>query len=221
MLYSSLRAALWAAGLLLALASSPQVWAGDWQVRVDWVPDGDTLFLTTGQGVRIKGIDAPEMGGDKTPDQYFAHESRAGLWSMVQDRELTLEAKSLDQDRHGRILAHVWLPGEKLLSEELLHKGLVFYYPHPEQKEKYAKQLLEAQKQAMNQNRGFWPRILSGAQAREAYVGNKRSKRFHTLDCGFGQRISAQNQVYFSSLRDAFYAGYAPGRKCTPWPVED
>ncbi len=195
--------------------------AEDLLVKVDWIPDGDTLFLQQGEWLRIKGIDAPEMGGDGQPDQYFAHESRHGLKNIVQDKSLTLENDSLDKDRYGRILAHVRLPSGQLLSEALVSQGLAFYYAHPNQQEKYNERLLFAQRQAMQQNRGFWPGLLESPQASEPYVGNRRSKRFHTLDCSFGQRISDENRVQFSDLRQAFDAGFAPGRKCTPWPAQD
>ncbi|MGM0423422.1 MAG: thermonuclease family protein [Thermodesulfobacteriota bacterium] len=208
--------------LLLALPLGA-AWSDTWQARVDWVPDGDTLFLQSGQKIRLKGIDAPETGGDKDPAQYYARESRKGLWSLVQGTELTLEAESLEADRYGRILAHVWLPGGKLLNEEMLARGLAFYYPHPGQGQEagYSERLLQAQQRAMNQGLGFWPRILEGKEARQEYLGNKRSKRFHSLDCAFGQRISEKNLIRFSGLREAFEAGFAPGRKCTPWPLAD
>lgn len=203
---------------LLLLQLGP-AWSDTWQARVDWVPDGDTLFLQSGQKIRLKGIDAPETGGDKGPAQYYAHESRQGLWSLVEGAELALEAEGLDADRHGRILAYVWLPDGSLLNEELLARGFAFYYPHPDQEQEYAERLLQAQKRAMHQRVGFWPRILQGQGARQEYLGNKRSMRFHTLDCAFGQSISPKNRINFSGLREAFEAGFAPGRKCTPWPL--
>ncbi len=214
-------AAVFCLAFLLLLSFSGAGWSDTWQARVDWVPDGDTLFLVSGQKVRLKGIDAPETGGDKGSPQYYARESRQGLWSLVKNTELTLETGSLDADRHGRILANVWLPGKKLLNQELLARGLAFYYPHPEQEQEHSQSLLEAQKRAMHQGLGFWPRILEGERATQEYVGNKRSRRFHTLDCAFGQRISEKNRIRFSGLREAFEAGYAPGRRCTPWPLAD
>ncbi|MFO8032090.1 MAG: thermonuclease family protein [Desulfohalobiaceae bacterium] len=209
--------------LLFLVSLQGAAWPETWQASVDWVPDGDTLFLQSGQKIRLKDIDAPETGGDKGQTQYYARESRQGLWSLVQGAELTLETESMEPDRHGRILAYVWLPGDKLLNEELVARGLAFYYPHPGQGQEtgYSERLLQAQQRAMNQGLGFWPRILEGKEARQEYLGNKRSKRFHSLDCAFGQRISEKNLIRFSGLREAFEAGFAPGRKCTPWPLAD
>ena len=70
----------------------------------------------------------------------------------------------------------------------------------------------------MDQGRGFWPAILGSGPAKAGYAGTRSSKRFHVLSCPQGRKVKAGNQVRFSSLRDAFAAGYAPARECTPWP---
>lgn len=195
--------------------------AGQWQAEASWVPDGDTIYLKSGQKLRLKGIDAPEMGYDRQKEQYYAPESRKGLRSLVKDRDLKIEADSLSADRYGRIVAYAWLPDGRLLNQVLVRQGLAFYYPHPKQRQKYKDRILMAQRRAMNSQQGFWARLLIIPKAHKRYIGNKESKRFHNLNCGFGKRISPRNKVHFSNLRQAFYAGYAPGRKCTPWPGSD
>ena len=205
-------------GLWLLLCGP--AWAGSWDVRVRWVPDGDTLYLESGQKVRLKGIDAPESGGEKAPAQYHAFKSRQGLVGLVENRTLRIEAETLDADRFGRILAYVRLPDNRMLNRVLIERGLAFFYPHPGQAQPHQEKLLRSQKRAMHERRGFWGRILTMPAARDRYIGNSNSLRFHSLDCTYGQRIKQSNRVEFPGLRQAFSAGYAPGRNCTPWPLQ-
>ena len=207
--------------ILVGLTSPAWGWDSSGQVRVRWVPDGDTLYLHNGQVIRLKGIDAPEMDHGGGRDQYFARKSRDGLKSLVQDRPLQVEASTAGIDRYQRMLAEVRLPDGRLLSRVMLEQGLAFYFPHPDQKLTDPEALLSAQKEAMVRERGFWDRLLSMKKAGQAYMGNRRSKRFHDPNCRYGKRMNARNRVEFRSLREAFAAGYAPARGCTPWPDEE
>jgi len=199
--------------LLVALAGAER-----WSVRARWVPDGDTLYLETGQKIRLKGVDAPEMGSESHPEQLFARESRAYLWRLIEGARLTVLTEGLEADRFGRVVSWVELPDGRLVNEVMVEQGFAFVFPHSKQPEEREKRLLSCQRRAMNQHRGFWSRILSEPFARERYLGNQRSKRFHTRECRYGQMTHPDNRVEFFSLREAFYAGFAPGRRCTPWP---
>jgi micrococcal nuclease len=191
------------------------------QIRVAWVPDGDTLVLTNREVVRLKGIDAPETGYDDESDQYYAAEATKRLEELVSDKNLILKTGQDPRDRYGRTIGYVYLPDNKNLSVLMVREGFAFYYPHQDQDEVISSSILRAQQQAMTEGRGFWPEILSMEKAELTYVGNMRSKRFHVIECGYGQRIADGNKVMLPSLRDAFYEGYAPCRRCTPWPLEE
>ncbi len=194
-------------------------WAGDdIQARARWVADGDTLVLVSGETVRLKGIDAPELGRDGAPDQYYARESREGLAGLVQGLELALELEGESRDRHGRVLAWVRLPDGRLVQEVLLDRGLVFVYPHPGDSLKHHHTLLKAQQRAMDARLGFWDRILDLPVAEKTFMGNRRSMRFHAPGCHNAKRMSRSNRVPFAGLEAAFRKGYAPARCCTPWP---
>ena len=192
--------------------------AARWQVRVKKVFDGDTVVLMTGETVRLQGIDAPEIGHDGEKDQYFAREAKSFLERLVRGRTLTIETRELSADRFGRILAYLYISDRECVNEMMVANGMAFCFPHKGQDEEKMARLLSVQRSAMNGLRGFWARILSMKAARDRYVGNKKSKRFHTMQCGFGRRIYYKNKILFSSLREAFYAGFAPCRKCTVWP---
>lgn len=46
------------------------------------------------------------------------------------------------------------------------------------------------------------------------YIGNKNSRKFHTLDCSYLPFL--ENRVYFAVRVDAIDAGYDPCEKCNP-----
>ena len=186
---------------------------------VDWVPDGDTLIVQSGESVRLKGIDAPETAHDGRRGQFHARASRRVLASLVRDRELEFsDAQKVARDRYGRLLAAVRLPDGRLLNRVLIERGAAYYYPHEGLEEALGSLLLRAQRKAMQRGTGFWPDLLACATAREHYTGHRGSGRFHSGDCGFGRRIGRENRIDLSGLREAFRKGYAPCRKCTPWP---
>jgi len=193
--------------------------AADWTITVRFVPDGDTLFLTSGEKLRIKGIDCPEIGHDGRPSQYYAKEARAYLWRLVRGRQLRVETSEMGADRFGRIVTQVYLPDGRSISHLLVENGYAFCFPHGKHPGKEYEILLTAQQRAMNGLRGMWAKVLRMPAASRSYVGNTNSRRFHTRDCRFGKQISSKNRTFFSSLRQAFYAGFAPCRSCTPWPV--
>jgi len=69
---------------------------------VSHVVDGDTVEMSTGQTVRIIGVDTPEVG------QPCYAESTAALRAMVQGQPVTLTPGARDDvDRYGRLLRYV------------------------------------------------------------------------------------------------------------------
>jgi micrococcal nuclease len=209
---TGLGALLWALLLVPALAGPGP------ETRVDFVPDGDTLVLADGRIVRLQGIDAPETAHDQQPGQYFGQRSRRALQAYAR-QQIAIEPADQRLDRYGRTLALVYLPDGELVNELMVLQGRAFYYPHFGQDRELQDRLLRAQRKAMQAGRGFWPRILDLPQAAEPYLGNTNSHRFHRLDCPFGQQTAKHNRQRFSSLYAAFYAGFAPCRRCSPWPV--
>jgi micrococcal nuclease len=190
-------------------------------VHVEWVPDGDTLYLKDGRWVRLLGIDAPEMGGGGSPEQFHARESRDFLRRLVEGRPIRLKPDTLEKDRYDRFLAYVYLPDGRMANEIMVKEGLAFFYPHAQQDKGFQSKMLEAQNRAILESKGFWPRILSLPQPRTGWVGNRRSKRFHHPESPYANRISAANRVVFLSLKQAFREGYAPARTSSPWPDAD
>jgi micrococcal nuclease len=214
------RKGVWAIVLTVVAATlwGVSALAAEWIVRARYVPDGDTLFLLSGEKVRLEGIDCPELRHDGRPSQYYAREARNYLWRLVRGQDLCVHTRDIRADRFGRIVAPVYLPDGRSISLVLVENGYAFCYAHKKEMDSRQAALLAAQQRAMNRLRGMWARVLRMPAAGERYVGSRNSRRFHTLTCGFGRQISARNKVVFSDLRQAFYAGFAPCRSCTPWP---
>ncbi|KUJ95459.1 MAG: Nuclease (SNase domain protein) [Desulfonauticus sp. 38_4375] len=178
--------------------------------------DGDTLFLSNGLKLRLKSIDAPELGHGKGKDQYFAREAKYFLFKLVKGKKLKLE--EVEKDRFGRIIAQVYTADGNWINREMLAQGFAFYFEH---KGVFYPRLLKAQQEAMRLRKGFWAKLLELPLARRSYLGNSYSRRFHQLSCPNGQLISSRHKRLFFSLYEAFYKGYAPARGCTPWPLVD
>lgn len=193
--------------------------AETWRVRVDFVLDGDTVVLETDERLRLRGIDAPEVKHGDRSGQYYGRESKAMLRDLTHGRDVFLDRDELDRDRYGRLVGIARLGDGRVVNMVLVEEGAAFVYPHSSDGDpEFDARLVEAQRLAMARGAGFWPRILDLPAASKRYIGTKSSRRFHTMGCAKGRIISARNRVEFSSLQEAFAAGFAPARGCTPWP---
>ncbi len=207
---------------VLALALMAQVALAEmWRVGVEEVLDGDTLVLSGGERLRLRGIDAPEASRQDKSGQYYSGESRARLAALLSGQLLILDKKELGTDRYGRLVGVARLADGRMVNLLMIEEGAAFVYPHPSDKDRELTQRLHAaQTEAMDRGAGFWPVLLRSPGAKAGYVGTKSTKRFHALSCAQGRKVGAANRVYFSSLREAFAAGYSPARECTPWPAK-
>jgi micrococcal nuclease len=209
-----------AAAVVLCLLV-PAASAGDWRVRVEKVLDGDTVVLEGGERLRLRGIDAPEVGHKDAPGQYYGREATEALAALVAGKSISLDRDELDRDRYGRLVGLARLGDGRLVSLAMIEQGAAFVYPHHSDRDaELGRRLLLAQVSAMARGQGFWPALLRSPDAGRGYLGNRNSRRFHALSCAQGRTVGTANQVRFSSLSEAFAAGFAPARECTPWPGE-
>jgi micrococcal nuclease len=100
------------------------------RATVAGVVDGDTVVLESGKEVRLVGIMAPKLslGRDWLADQPLSHEARAALAALVEGREVTLAYGGTRHDRHGRILAHLFLDDGTWVQGWMLEHGLARVY---------------------------------------------------------------------------------------------
>lgn len=183
------------------------------------VLDGDTIILNDGSRVRIAYVDTPEIGHKKRKRQYFSIKAKKFITKEVFRKTVELQ-QIVAVDRYSRRVAIVTSQDGRDLGTYLVQNGMAFVYPHGAKHLSYVKNLLRIQQEAIDSKVGMWKNAVGYLEKIGTVVGNKRSKRFFTLNCKFATQISKKNRIYFKSPVDAFYNGYAPARVCKLWPNE-
>jgi len=203
--------------LVLFMCAMQPAWAdtgaGQW-IKVRWVDDGDTIVLVDGRRVRYIGINAPEIDHAQYDQKAepFGYEALRFNKSLVFRKQIRLELDKEKFDQYDRLLAYVFLPNGTFVNLALVQSGYAFYLSR-KPNDRYDKQFLKAQREAMKAEKEIW---RHWQEVGESYLGNRRSKRFHLKTCPFAQKISRKNRIYFSKRWDAFWAGYAPAKRCRP-----
>ena len=115
------------------------------------VIDGDTLEVV-GERVRLKGIDAPEMGQrcrNASGNLYFCGRAAAvALRERIGDGEVVCEIES-QRDRYGRALGECYAGGEEL-NGWMVSEGYALAY------RRYSMQYAEEEEEAKVGRRGVW-----------------------------------------------------------------
>ena len=181
--------------------------------KVQYVYDGDTILIQGREKVRYLGIDSPEIDYEGGKSEPMALEAKEFNAKWVGESLIRLEYDEERKDRHGRILAYVYLKGGPMINVLMVRHGLAHVLLKMEPL-RYQDLLLDSQRKAMKDKIGIWKRPIDGNET--AYLGNRRSHRFHRPDCPFGKHISPRNLVRFKTPFDAYWAGYAPCKQCRP-----
>ena len=128
----------------MALASDPDT------ARVVSVYDGDTLTLNTGDKVRLRWVNTPEL----RPMEPYGIEAREAAIDLVLGKEVELIYGPTKRDGYGRLLAGIRVDGVDL-SESLIEQGLghLFIIP-PDDIDLTV--LTTAQNHARASTRGIW-----------------------------------------------------------------
>lgn len=135
---------------------------------VERVVDGDTIKLTTGDRVRLIGIDTPEVhASDKLirdakkskmtieTIQRLGKEASKFTRSLVGGKEVRIEYDVVKRDRHGRVLGYVYLRDGLFVNARIVEEGYGQVYTIPPNV-KYAKYFLKLQEEARKNRRGLW-----------------------------------------------------------------
>lgn len=187
--------------------------AAEKRMLVKWVHDGDSVVLSDGERVRYLGINAPEIVHGDQPEEPYGDEARKYNRNLVLGRWVKLELAEQRRDRHGRLLAYVFLEDGTFVNEELLRLG----YAHLLRKQanlRYWKRLLEIQRQALKEKKGIWS--ISAVDLEEFYLGNRNRWVFHRPRCRFGLNTAPGNRIRFEGRHEACYLGFSPCRRCQP-----
>jgi micrococcal nuclease len=190
----------------LAFARSPSF-------LVRYVHDGDTVVLTTGEQVRYLGIDAPEIGRNGAKSDFKALESKNYNLRLVRNARVRLEFDEERRDRHGRLLAYVFLESGEMVNLLLVGRGLAFVSVNKPNM-RYFDLLLDGQRQAMTEKVGIWSTLPEKPESH--YVGNRNTLRFHRPACALGKKITPSNLIRLDTWETAYWEGFSPCRRCRP-----
>lgn len=112
------------------------------------VIDGDTLELTTGERVRLIGIDAPETGED------YYEESKVRLKDLVESKQINLENDVEDKDRYDRLLRYIYID-DIFVNLIMVEEGFAKAYPY-QPNTRYEPEFEEAEDSAKGLKKGIW-----------------------------------------------------------------
>jgi micrococcal nuclease len=120
--------------------------------------DGDTIDVRFDDGrterVRILGADTPETVDPRKPVQCYGHEASNYTRMRLLGRRVRLQTDVVQRDKYGRLLAYVYLNGQRY-DDELLRLGyarLLIIPPNGI----YARPMLQAELSAQQARRGLW-----------------------------------------------------------------
>jgi micrococcal nuclease len=101
------------------------------EATIDYVHDGDTLFLTDGRKVRLLGINTPEIGDDL---ECYGDEATALLRSLLPvGTHVWVNADIEPLDQYGRSLLFIYKDDATNINLELLKQGaaeVMMYAPN-------------------------------------------------------------------------------------------
>jgi micrococcal nuclease len=146
--------------LLLALAVATTAWAAGphpLEGVVVRVVDGDTVHVRIAdrvEKVRYIGVNTPEVHHPTLGEQPGAREAWDVNRRLVAGRHVRLELDVRARDRHGRLLAYVWV-GETMVNAELVSRGYAQVMTVPPNV-RYQQLFLRLQRSAREAGRGLW-----------------------------------------------------------------
>jgi micrococcal nuclease len=140
---SALLTLTWSAPWSPARSASAETFTGP----VVGVTDGDTIsVLRAGRRevVRLRGIDAPERR------QAYGERAKQYAAALAFGKVVAVEAAG--RDRHGRLLAEVWLTDGRSLNQELVRAGAAWWF------RRYSTDptLARLESEARSARRGLW-----------------------------------------------------------------
>lgn len=121
------------------------------------VPDGATLILSSGDKLRLSGIQAPKLYGPGAAlaDWPLAEPARTWLDRLAAGKEISIVSASTPRDRHQRLLGQAYLADGTWLQQAMLAAGLARAYSFPDNRE-CAGELLATEAQARADRLGIW-----------------------------------------------------------------
>ena len=127
------------------------------RVTVDRVVDGDTVRLQNHRLVRFIGVNTPEIDHEKGNSEPLAEAARVYLQTLIDRQQgfILLKYGRELEDRHGRLLAHVFTPQGENIQALLIAKGLGVWIAVPPNLA-YLDCYRQQEQKARQQHLGVW-----------------------------------------------------------------
>ena len=116
--------------------------------EVSQIIDGDTIRLSSGEKVRLIGINTPEKG------QPYYNEATEKLKELIGNSHITLKKDVEDKDRYGRLLRYVYV-NDTFVNLEMVRAGLATSYEF-EPNVKHSSEFEDAEFEAREAGLGIW-----------------------------------------------------------------
>jgi micrococcal nuclease len=142
-------------------------------VAVTRVVDGDTIKVSTGQTIRLIGIDTPETKDPRKPVQCFGVAASNRAHALLDGASVRLEYDPTQGrlDKYGRTLAYVWMPDGRLYNQVIIAEGYAHQYTY-DLPYRYRDAFLAAERSARENDRGLWsPSTCAGDTTQPARAG--------------------------------------------------
>ena len=130
--------------------------------RVTEIVDGDTLFLSDGREVRLVGLQAPKLplGRPDFEPWPLSDAAKAELSRLTLGKAVTLAYGGRPVDRHGRMLAHLYLDAaaeadDTWVQGRMLQAGMARVYSFADNRALTAA-MYAREDAARRQRRGIW-----------------------------------------------------------------
>jgi endonuclease YncB( thermonuclease family) len=157
--------------------------------KVSRVIDGDTFVVSSGEKIRLIGVDTPETIDPRKAMEWFGREASPKLKVWIEKETVCLQEdvnKTQETDKYGRLLRYVWkypandegiydhpASGAFFVNAELIKQGYGFAYTRfPFQ---FMENFRAYEKYARANNRGLWDREKQALWERIITVNRARA----------------------------------------------
>lgn len=200
------------------------------------VIDGDTIKISSGETVRLIGVDTPETVHPTKPVEAFGLQASAFTKRLLQGKQVRLEFDQDTRDRYKRLLAYAYLPNGTCANEQIILAG--YGYAYTQFPFKYMERYRELEKTARTQRKGLWadehtaaapgspvpatpaapvpaqglvPSSAAPVTVAQGLVAiTPTGKKYHSMSC----RTVAPSTARQIPLRQAAASGYTPCKLC-------
>jgi micrococcal nuclease len=121
------------------------------------IVDGDTIHVDVGgrvETVRYIGVNTPELHHPRKGEEPGGRAAAAVNRQLVSERRVRLELDAQTRDRHGRLLAYVWV-ADTMVNAELVRRGVAHVMTVPPNV-RHQSLFLRLQREAREAGRGLW-----------------------------------------------------------------